>query len=132
MSAASTPRPKQYRPYYDLNLAHLPPPGLVSIFHRISGALLFFPILPTLLCFMYLALGSEAGFTRVHEWFAQPLAKAIAFGAVWLYAHHFFAGIRYLLLDLHWGIEKAPARSSALVVFVLGALATLFVAWRLW
>ena len=38
MSAAPKTRPK----YYDLNLAHLPPPGLVSIFHRISGALLFF------------------------------------------------------------------------------------------
>jgi len=132
MSATPTPRPKHYRPYYDLNLAHLPPPGLVSIFHRISGALLFFPILPTLLCFMDLSLGSEAGFARVHGWFAQPLVKLVAIGVLWLYAHHFFAGIRYLLLDLHWGIDKAPARSSAIAVFVLGALATVLVAWRLW
>jgi succinate dehydrogenase / fumarate reductase, cytochrome b subunit len=132
MSAAPTPRPKHYRPYYDLNLAHLPPPGLVSIFHRVSGALLFFPILPSLLCFMYLSLGSEAGFAQVHGWFSHPLVKLAGIGVVWLYAHHFFAGIRYLLLDLHWGIEKAPARSSAIVVFVLGALATLLVAWRLW
>ena len=132
MSAAPTPRPKHYRPYYDLNLAHLPPPGLVSIFHRVSGALLFFPILPTLLCFMYLSLGSEAGFAHVHEWFTHPLVKFMAIGVVWLYAHHFFAGIRYLLLDIHWGIDKEAARSSAIVVFVLGALATLLVAWRLW
>lgn len=132
MSAAPTPRPKHYRPYYDLNLAHLPPPGLLSIFHRVSGALLFFPILPTLLCFMYLSLGSEAGFARVHGWFEHPLAKLVAIGVVWLYAHHFFAGIRYLLLDMHWGVDKAPARASALAVFVLGALATLVVAWRLW
>ena len=33
MSSAPKPRPK----YYDLNLAHLPPPGLVSILHRVSG-----------------------------------------------------------------------------------------------
>jgi len=131
MSAAPT-RPRHYRPYYDLNPAHLPPPGLVSIFHRVSGALLFFPILPTLLCFMYLSLGSEAGFNHAHEWFVHPLVKFLAIGALWLYLHHFFAGIRYLLLDLHIGIEKAPARASAIVVLVLGALATLLVAWRLW
>ncbi|HEY2629574.1 MAG TPA: succinate dehydrogenase, cytochrome b556 subunit [Usitatibacter sp.] len=132
MSAAPTPRPKHYRPYYDLNLAHLPAAGLVSIFHRVSGALLFFPILPSLLCFMYLSLGSEAGFEQVHGWFAHPLVKFAAIGVVWLYAHHFFAGIRYLLLDLHWGIEKSAARTSSFVVWVLGALATVLVAWRLW
>lgn len=132
MSAAPTPRPKHYRPYYDLNLAHLPAPGLVSIFHRVSGALLFFPILPLLLYFMHVTLGSEGGFTRVHEWFAHPLVKLVSMGVVWLYAHHFFAGIRYLLLDLHWGIDKAPARASAMAVFVLGALTTLLLAWRLW
>jgi succinate dehydrogenase / fumarate reductase, cytochrome b subunit len=132
MSAAPTPRPKHYRPYYDLNLAHLPPPGLVSIFHRVSGALLFFPIVPLLLYFMYLALGSEAGFAQVQGWFSHGLVKLLAIGVVWLYAHHFFAGIRFLLLDLHWGIDKPAARTSALAVFVLGALATALVAWRLW
>ncbi len=132
MSATPTPRPKHYRPYYDLNLAHLPPPGLVSIFHRISGLLLFFPIVPTLLCFMDLALVSQEGFDRVHGWFEHPLAKLVAAGVFWAYAHHFFAGIRFLLLDMHWGIEKAAARSSAIAVFVLGALTTVLVAWRYW
>jgi len=55
MNAAPKPRPK----YYDLNLAHLPAPGLLSIFHRVSGALLFFPILPALLYMLHAILGSE-------------------------------------------------------------------------
>jgi hypothetical protein len=46
--------------------------------------------------------------------------KLIVIGAAWLYAHHFFAGIRYLLLDLHIGIEKAARAHSAVVVLVLG------------
>jgi len=58
--------------------------------------------------------------------------KLILVGAVWLYAHHFFAGIRYLLLDLHIGIDKAPSRTSALAVLVLGVATALFVGWRLW
>ena len=128
MSAAQKTRPK----YYDLNLAHLPPPGLVSIFHRVSGALLFFPILPLLLYMLQVTLGSDEGFARWHEFFASPVVKLIALGVVWIYAHHFFAGIRYLLLDLHIGVAKAPSRTSAVVVLVLGAVTALFIGWRLW
>ena len=128
MSAAPKPRPK----YYDLNLAHLPPPGLVSIIHRVSGALLFFPILPIILYMLHVTLGSEEGFTRWHEFFSRPVVKLMLIGAVWLYAHHFFAGIRYLLLDMHIGIEKAPSRTSAVVVLVLGVLTAVLVGWRLW
>jgi succinate dehydrogenase / fumarate reductase cytochrome b subunit len=128
MSAAPKPRPK----YYDLNLAHLPPPGLVSILHRVSGALLFFPILPVLLYVMQVTLGSEQGFARWQDFFARPMVKIVMLGVVWLYAHHFFAGIRYLLLDLHIGIGKEPSRTSAIVVLALGLAATLLIAWRLW
>ena len=73
MSAAPRPRPK----YYDLNLAHLPPPGLLSIFHRVSGALLFFPILPLLLYGLQATLGSEAGYARWHEFLDEPLVKLV-------------------------------------------------------
>jgi len=125
---ATPRRPK----YYDLNLAHLPPPGLVSIIHRVSGALLFFPILPGLLYVMQMALGSEQSFAQCRAFFGQPLVKLVLIGMFWLYAHHFFAGIRYLLLDVHLGIMKQPARTSAVVVLALGVLATVLFAWRLW
>ena len=128
MSVAPKIRPK----YYDLNLAHLPPPGLVSIFHRVSGALLFFPILPLLLYMLHVTLGSEDGFARWHDFLARPVVKLIMIGAAWLYAHHFYAGIRFLLLDLHIGIEKAPSRASAMAVLALGVVTALFVGWRLW
>lgn len=128
MKPATQQRPK----YYDLNLAHLPAPGLASIFHRISGALLFLPVIPALLYLMQATLGSEAGYLHWKGVIAMPAVKVILLGFVWLYAHHFFAGIRYLLLDLHWGIAKDRARASARLVFVLGALATVLVAWRVW
>jgi len=128
MSSAPRQRPK----YYDLSLAHLPPPGLVSIFHRISGLLLFFPVLPLILYMMQTSLGSDEGFARWQEFFARPVVKLLSLGAVWAYAHHFWAGWRYLFLDLHVGIAKAPARASAVTVLVLGVLTTLAVAWRIW
>ena len=128
MSAAPKPRPK----YYDLNLAHLPAPGLLSIFHRVSGALLFFPILPLLLYLLHSSLASEEGYARAAWYFAHPVVKLALIGAVWLYAHHFFAGIRYLLLDMHIGIDKAPATASAIAVFVLGVITTLLIGGRIW
>ncbi len=127
-----TTAPKQRPKYYDLNLAHLPVPGLVSIVHRISGALLFFPVIPAVLYLMQVTLGSEAGWLRWQAVFSQPAVKVILLGFVWLYAHHFFAGIRYLLLDLHLGVAKEPARASAKLVFAFGAAATLLIGWRLW
>ena len=128
MSSAPKPRPK----YYDLSLAHLPPPGLVSIFHRISGILLFFPLLPAMLYLMDSVLGSQQGYAQWRGFFAQPLVKVVLIGVVWLYAHHFWAGIRYLLLDVHWGIDKAPARASANAVLALGVITTVLIAWRIW
>ena len=128
MSSAPKPRPK----YYDLNLAHRPPPGLVSILHRVSGLLLFFPILPLLLYLLQATLGSEQGYAHWREFFSRPIVKLLAVGALWLYAHHFWAGIRYLLLDVHIGVDKAPARASAVAVLVLGIATTLLLGWRLW
>ena len=127
-SRAGVRRPK----YYDLSLAHLPPPGLVSIFHRNSGALLFFPILPMMLSVLEGALGSQEGFTRIATLAGRPGVKLILLACTWAYAHHFFAGIRYLFLDMHMGIAKQPARTSAVIVLVLGVLTTIVVGWRIW
>jgi succinate dehydrogenase / fumarate reductase cytochrome b subunit len=128
MSVAPKPRPK----YYDLNLAHLWPPALLSIFHRVTGGLLFFPLLPLGLYILQSSLASEAGFARWRELAAHPLAKVAIVVVAWSFAHHFFAGIRYLILDLHVMNARSPARNSALVVFVLGVLAAIAAGACLW
>jgi succinate dehydrogenase / fumarate reductase cytochrome b subunit len=134
MATAHPPRPAPPRrpKYVDLNLAHLPPPGLVSIFHRITGLALFFPIVPALIFLLGATLGSEDGYRYWREFFAQPAVKFVMLGVVWAYAHHFFAGIRYLFLDVHVGIAKQPARTSAYAVLVAGLVTTLLVGWCYW
>jgi succinate dehydrogenase / fumarate reductase cytochrome b subunit len=134
MDSAHTTRPVVSRrpKYVDLNLAHLPPPGIVSILHRVTGLALFFPILPALIFLLQATLGSEEGYRHWRAFFAQPAVKLVMLGVLWAYAHHFFAGIRYLLLDIHVGIAKQPSRTSAIVVLVLGAAATLLAGWCLW
>ena len=108
--------------------------GTGWLFTALSNAymLLFFPLLPFLLYVLQTSLASEAGYGQWRELFAQPLAKLAFVGATWLYAHHFWAGLRYLLLDIHWGTAKATARATALAVFALGAATTLLVGWRIW
>ena len=132
MSSAPKMRTAPTRPkWYDLNLAHLPPPGIVSILHRISGALLFL-FIPVFLYVLQGTLTSEQEYLRWKSFLAPPLVKLAAIGLAYLYAHHFFAGIRYLLLDLHIGIEKAPARMSANVVIALGVISALAFGWCVW
>jgi len=128
MSAAPKPRPK----YYELNLAHHWPPAVLSIFHRVSGVLLFFPLLPLLLWMLQSSLASEEGYARWRDVFANPVAKLAVVVAAWFYAHHFFAGIRFLILDVHVWNGKPAARASALAVFALGALAAIAVAVCVW
>jgi succinate dehydrogenase / fumarate reductase cytochrome b subunit len=41
--------------------------------------------------------------------------------------HHFCAGIRYLLLDLHKGIDLASARLSSWIVFGVSIAMTLII-----
>ena len=50
----------------------------------------------------------------------------------WCYLYHLLAGIRHLALDLHLGIDLAPARSSAAIVLVLSVVLATVVAVRLW
>ena len=53
-------------------------------------------------------------------------------GFAWAYLHHFCAGIRYLLLDLHRGVDLPAARRSSVIVLVVSLALTLIVGVRLW
>lgn len=107
-------------------------PGLVSIFHRITGMVMFLFLIPLTLLVLQASLQSEASFATWKGYFANPIVKVIVIGFVWSYLHHFFAGIRYLLLDLQIGVDKAPAQASAKVVLTVGLLATAIFAVRIW
>jgi succinate dehydrogenase / fumarate reductase cytochrome b subunit len=121
------------RPVY-LNLVRirLPLPGLVSILHRISGAALFLIGIPLVLLWLERSLGAGDAFATLRTALAQPLIKLVALGLAWAYLHHFCAGIRFLLLDAHRGIELVPARWSSVVVLVVSLALTVLVGVRLW
>jgi len=119
-------RPK----YLNLFEIKLPLPGWVSILHRISGAGLFL-MLPALIWVFGLSLGSPEDVAAFKAITGHPLVKLILLGLLWAYLHHFCMGIRILLLDMHKGIEKAPARASAVAVLVVSLLLTIILGVKL-
>lgn len=132
MSTLDRPVAKPRPVYLDLAKIRLPVPGFVSILHRISGAVLFLFGIPLLLLAIERSLGTAEQFAGVKAVFANPLVKLVALGFVWAYLHHFCAGIRYLLIDVHIGDDLAPARRSSVIVLVVSIALTLVVGVRLW
>jgi len=108
----------------DLTTIRLPLPGKVSILHRVSGAGLFL-FLPVLLWLFSASLTSVDSFATFKSVFSSLPAKVVLAGLIWAFVHHFCAGIRFLLLDLHIGIEKEAARKSAAVVLAVSIPLTL-------
>lgn len=110
----------------DLPTIRLPLPGVLSILHRISGAVLFL-LLPVLLWLFQQSLASPESYAAAKAVVASPLVKLILLGLIWLYMHHFCAGIRYLLLDLHKGVDLQSARFSSKVVFAVSIALTVII-----
>jgi len=115
-----TARPK----YLNLLRIKLPVGAVMSIAHRISGVLLFLSI-PLLVYLLDLSLQGQDQYARVQAMLGTPLVKLLGILVVWALAHHFLAGIRFLLLDIHVGLEKQLARMSAWVVNFGGVILTL-------
>ena len=104
----------------------LPLAGIVSILHRISGLLLFL-CLPLLLWLFDLSLASERSFDRFVQVCQSWVTRIILLGLGWALLHHLCAGVRFLLLDLHLGVDRLAAlRSSMAVLAVSGSLTLLF------
>ena len=124
--APPKPRPKHLK----LFQIRLPLPGIVSIMHRISGAALFL-FLPVLLWLLDKSLDTEIGYDRVKVIFSMVIVKIVLAGLLWGFLHHFCAGIRYLFLDMHKGIDLPAARMSAGAVYFVSIPLTLLACWLL-
>lgn len=123
---------KKKRPlWYNLSPLNLPLPGLVSIFHRISGALLFLGLM-WFLFLLDMSLASETGFERFRAYVAHPTVKLSMLVFLWAYLHHFCAGIRYLFLDIDKGVDLSTARKTSYAVFAVSLALAALLGTKLW
>lgn len=114
-----------------LHKIKLPLPGIVSILHRVSGMLLFLS-LPLLLWLLQSSLYSIESYTQLTELLQHPVLKLVLWGLLWGFVHHFCAGIRYLLIDLHISADLASARMTSKVVMATSLALTLLIGVWLW
>ena len=123
--------PKQRPKHLAVWQIRLPLPGIVSIFHRVSGMGLFL-LLPFLLCLLDLGLKSSESFDTFKTIVGHPLAKLVLLGLLWAYLHHFCAGIRFLFLDAHKGLCLPCARRTSAAVVVVSLFLTAVIGGLLW
>ena len=120
-------RPK----FLDLTKIRLPVPGFVSILHRISGAALFL-FAGVLLYLFQDSLASPESYLRFRALVDHWMAKLFLTGILWAFLHHFFAGLRYLLLDLDIGSELRTTRAMSWGVLGTSLGLTVVLGVRLW
>jgi succinate dehydrogenase / fumarate reductase cytochrome b subunit len=115
----------------------LPPAGIVSILHRVSGALMFL-LMPFIIWMFDTSLTSEISFERFAAAFSSGagflpgwFVKLVALGLIWAYLHHFIAGVRHLWMDATHAVTKEFGQTSALVTLGASLLLTAVLGWRL-
>jgi succinate dehydrogenase / fumarate reductase cytochrome b subunit len=108
----------------------LPAAGMVSIFHRISGFLMFL-LLPFILYLFEQSITSEISFAHLQGYVSHWLVKLFILALSWAYLHHFCAGIRHLIMDMHIGLSKEGAGKSAMTVFAVSVPLAVLVALKL-
>lgn len=128
---ATPPRPprREFRninAFTDLTTYRLPPAGIVSILHRVSGVLMFL-LLPFIIWMFDTSLSSDYSFAKFKAAFNVGIGfapgwffKLVALALIWAYLHHFIAGLRHLWMDVsHSAVNKEFGNTSA--IFTLGA-----------
>jgi succinate dehydrogenase / fumarate reductase cytochrome b subunit len=79
-----------------------------------------------------MALNSPQEYARLQSFLDNPLVKGLMTLLLWFFLHHFFAGIRFLALDLGYGGALGRARASSKMVLAAGILFTVLVSLRIW
>ena len=108
----------------------LPLAGIVSILHRVSGALMFV-LMPFIIWLFDTSLSSEISYERFTAAFTAGigpvpgmLVKLVTLGLIWAYLHHLIAGVRHLWMDMTHSVTRQQGHSSAIVTLASSVVLT--------
>ena len=115
----------------------LPPAGIVSILHRVSGVGMFL-LMPFIIWMFDASVTSEISYDRFAAVFSSGTGllpgwffKLIALGLIWAYLHHFMAGVRHLWMDMTHAVTREFGHRSAQVTLGLSIALTLLLGAKL-
>ncbi len=131
MAEALKPRPTFRNIHVTQILKYrLPPAGIVSILHRVSGALMFL-LLPFIVWLMDVSLTSEISYEQFTAAFGVGIGlvpgwfvKLVVLALIWAYLHHFIAGVRHLWMDMTHSVTREQGHSSAIVTLASSVVLT--------
>jgi succinate dehydrogenase / fumarate reductase cytochrome b subunit len=128
LEAGTTIRAERARPLsphlqvYKLTLSFL-----MSGFHRVSGAALYFGML--LVAWWLVAAASGPNAYANFEWFIGSwIGRLVLLGYTWGLLHHTLGGVRHLIWDTIHGFEPAERELLALATIV-GSVSLTLVLW---
>ena len=99
---------------------------MLSIVHRLTGAVLYFGTL--LLCWWLIAAATgSAYFAYVQDFMSSYLGRLILFGYTWALLHHMFGGLRHLFWDTGRGFELPTAELTARWTIIASVVTTIVV-----
>jgi len=134
---AKRPEFRNINAFKDLPGYRLPLAGVVSILHRISGALMFV-LLPFIIWMFDASVSSEISYRRFLNVFEQGfgvfpgwMLKLVALALIWAFLHHLIAGLRHLWMDINHAVSKEFGRNSAAVTLGLSVALTLLLGAKL-
>ncbi|MGA0824214.1 MAG: succinate dehydrogenase, cytochrome b556 subunit [Burkholderiaceae bacterium] len=102
----------------------LPLAGVMSILHRVSGAVMFL-LLPLIVWLLDKSLTSELSYAELLGFVDSVPAKLLLCAIAWAFIHHFWGGIRHLVNDVHIGISREASPKMASIFMVLSLLTNL-------
>ena len=131
MADTLKPRPEFRNIHVSQIVAYrLPPAGIVSILHRVSGVLMFL-LMPFIIWMFDTSVTSEVSYGVFKAAFAAGVGfipgwflKLVALALIWACLHHLIAGVRHLWMDATHSVSKEQGRSSAIITLASSLLLT--------
>jgi len=103
------------------------PTMVMSIFHRVTGAALYFGTI-LVAWWLFAAATGEAYFEWVNGFFGSFFGRLILFGYTWALIHHMLGGIRHLFWDTGRGLAKETTTKFAYAT-IIGSIVLTLVLW---
>lgn len=131
-TAKKRPEFRNINAFTDLPSYRLPVAGIVSILHRISGALMFI-LMPLIIWMFDTSISSEISFAKFKGAFNVGMLglpgmiwKLLALALIWAFLHHSLAGLRHLWSDTHHSaVTKEFGKTSAIATLAISIALTL-------
>jgi len=137
-TAKKRPEFRNINAFTDLPSYRLPVAGIVSILHRISGAIMFI-LMPFIIWMFDTSISSEISFAKFKGAFNVGMLglpgiiwKLVALALIWAFLHHSIAGLRHLWSDTnHSAVTKEFGKISAIATLSISVGLTLILGAKL-